>query len=92
MTHENVKVEMVEPRRVEIIASNPIGAGHYFKHGQHAYVIAQNSDGGMYWIDKPGPSKRGEVAYLISKSKGMAGGALWISADGVRFTSRKRGN
>lgn len=79
----------MEPRRVQIVAENPIGAG-YFKHGQIAYVIGMCDDGGMFWIDKPGESAPGEIAYLISKSKGMAGGALWISADGVRFTSRKK--
>ena len=83
------KVVEMEPRRVQIIAPDPIGA-RYFKHGQHAYVIGACDDGGMYWIDKPGHSEKGETAYLISKSKNMAGGALWISAEGIRFTSHKK--
>lgn len=82
MIHEKVP-------RVQIVAPDPIGA-RYFKHGQFAYVIGSSSDGGMYWIDKPGHSRKGEVTFLISKTKGMAGGALWISEDGVRFTSRKK--
>jgi hypothetical protein len=87
MTYVNIKVEMMKPRRVQIVAADPIGA-RYFKHGQFAYVIGSSDEGGMFWIDRPGCSKKGEVTYLISKSKGMAGGALWISADGVRFTSK----
>lgn len=78
-----------KPRRVQIVAAGHIGAG-YFKHGQFAYVIGMSDDGGMYWIDKPGQSEKGQIAYLISKTKEMKGGALWISEDGVRFTSRGR--
>lgn len=79
----------MEPQRVQIIAKGRIGAG-YFKTGQFAYVIGQNDDGGMFWIDKDGESEKGETAYLVSKTKEMAGGALWFSGDGIRFTSRKR--
>lgn len=79
----------IKPRRVQIVAHDRIGAG-YFKHGQFAYVIGMSDDGGMYWIDKPGHSEKGQVVYLISKTKEMRGGALWISEDGIRFTSRKR--
>lgn len=85
----NQKVETMEPQRVQIVAPDPIGA-RYFKYGQFAYVIGSCDDGGMYWIDKPGHSDKGEIAYLISKTKTMAGGALWISAEGVRFTARKK--
>lgn len=79
----------MKPRRVQITAPDPIGA-KYFKHGQHAYVVGMCDDGGMYWIDKTGHSAKGEIAYLISKTKEMAGGALWISADGVRFTGKQQ--
>ena len=76
------KVKFAAPRRVQVVAPDPIGA-RYFKHG------GSSDDGGMFWIDKPGCSKKGKMTYLISKSKDMGGGALWISADGVRFTSSK---
>ncbi|HEV3059689.1 MAG TPA: hypothetical protein VGY48_15670 [Vicinamibacterales bacterium] len=77
------------PRRVQIVAQGRIGAG-YFKTGQYAYVVGSSDDGGMYWIDRPGHSARGETALLISKTKSGRGGALWISPAAVRFTARKR--
>lgn len=76
------------PRRVQIV----VGSGaRYFKPGQYAYVIGYDKRGGYYWVDKDGESAPGEVAYLVSKSKNMAGGALWFSGDGLRFTTRRDG-
>lgn len=85
---ETPKLFSTTPRRVQIVAPDPIG-GRYFKHGQFAYVLGENNQGGMYCIDREGPSKKGETAYLVSKTKEMAGGALWFSVDGLRFTGRK---
>ena len=45
----------------------------------------------MHWVDKDGSSPRGAIAYLVSKTKDMRGGALWFSEDGVRFTARGAG-
>ena len=92
MTHNLTphKLHDISPRRVQIIAKGGKIGGGYFKTGQFAYVIAVNDGGGMYWIDKDGYSKKGDVAYLISKTKDMKGGALWISAEGVRFTGRAK--
>jgi hypothetical protein len=73
------------PKRVQIMTGS---GADYFKRGQYGYVLASNTHGGMYFVDKPGSSKKGELAYLVSKTKGMRGGALWFSADGLRFTSR----
>lgn len=75
------------PRRCQILKSS--GAG-YFKAGQFAYVIGQNSSGGLYWQDREGASPKGERVYLVSKTKDMRGGALWFSRTGVRFTARRR--
>lgn len=75
------------PRRVEILKSD----GRYFKPGQFGYVLATETRGGMHCQDTSTPSRAGEPAYLVSKTKDMRGGALWFSADGVRFTrSRSR--
>lgn len=79
------------PRRVQIRvgSSSEPRASDYFKAGQFAYVIGYDARGGMYWLDKPGPSPAGQVAYLVSKTKDMRGGALWFSKDGLRFTKRR---
>jgi len=70
------------PRRVELQGDG------YFKRGQFAYVLAANTHGGMHFSnrDHDWTSKPGEIAYLVSKTKGMRGGALWFSADALRFT------
>jgi hypothetical protein len=73
------------PRRVEILRAG----GKYFKPGQFAYVLSYDKRGSNYWVDKDGASREGELAYLVSKTKDMRGGALWFSADGLRFTGSK---
>lgn len=71
-------------RRVEIL--QPSGAG-YFKRGQFAYVVGETAQGGMsYCHEHCVDSKRGEIAYLVSKSKDSRGGALWFAANALRFT------
>ncbi len=76
------------PRRVEILRASGVG---YFKRGQFGYALSWDKRGGMYWVDKDGSSPRGAIAYLVSKTKDMRGGALWFSEDGVRFTARGAG-
>jgi hypothetical protein len=49
-----------------------------------------NTTGGMHFVNNSRTSKPGEIAYLVSKSKEMRGGALWFSADAIRFTTRKK--
>lgn len=44
----------------------------------------------MYFVDKDGESEPGEVAFLVSKSADMRGGALWFSAEALRFTKPPR--
>lgn len=75
------------PKRVQIVKADR--SGGYWKAGQFGYAIACTTHPGMHTLDK-GPTKGGEVAYLVSKSKGMVGGALWFTADGLRFTSRRK--
>jgi len=69
------------PRPVEILASS----GVYFKPGQRGYAISWTTHGGMHTQDG-GTTAPGDTAYLVSKSKGMRGGALWFSERGIRFT------
>lgn len=77
--------EFDPPKRVEMLRGSGTG---YFKAGQFAYVLGWDARGGLYWVDRDGDSARGEMAYLVSKTKGMRGVALWFSASAVRFTAR----
>jgi hypothetical protein len=80
------------PRRVEIL----VGSGgskprpsDYFKRGQFAYVIGTDARGGANAVNRDWPdseTKEGETAYLVSKSPGMRGGALWFTKEALRFT------
>ena len=77
-----------KPIRVQIVK----GDGRYIKTGQFAYIISASDEGGAYLSDdlKSRPSKPGEIAYLVSKTKNMVGGALWFSEAAVRPTSRTK--
>ncbi len=82
-TSKNGYGSFPEPRRVEILHSR---GSTYFKPGQFAYVIGWDDRGGFHRIDKGSSSKAGQRVYMVSKTKGARGGALWFSADGIRFT------
>jgi hypothetical protein len=73
--------------RVEILES---GGSKYFRPGQFGYVIGSTSRGGMHTLDH-GDSREGDLTYLVSKTKGIGGGALWFSPDALRFTGRGEG-
>ena len=84
-------IDRSDPKRVEILR----GDGSYFKRGQFGYVVGTNISPltkktyEVYLQDRsPGNTRPGELAYLVSKSKGMRGGALWYSAEALRFTKR----
>lgn len=79
--------EAGKPPRVEILRGTG-GKNPYFKKGQFGYVVGVNTSGGQWLVDKEDPteSKPGEVAFLVSKTPDMRGGALWFSADALRFT------
>ncbi len=53
-------------------------------------MVGWDARGGKYFADDSdvGPSPRGTVAYLVSKTKEMRGGALWFPASAFRFTAR----
>lgn len=72
-------------KRVLLLAGS--GAG-YFKPGQYGYVIAVNKTGGMHYSDGHGVSKKGQAAYLIAKTKGAVGGAIWFHSKSLRFAKR----
>lgn len=74
-----------KPPRVEIVRGSG-GRNPYFKKGQFGFVVGANTAGGMYFVDKDGASEPGEVAFLVSKTADMRGGALWFSAEALRFT------
>ena len=73
--------------RVEILRGTG-GRNPYFRKGQFGYVVGVNTAGGMHFADKEdaATSEPGEVAFLVSKTADMRGGALWFSADALRFT------
>ena len=75
-----------KPPRVEILRGTG-GRNPYFRKGQFGYVVGVNTAGGMHFVDKEDVvSEPGEVAFLVSKTADMRGGALWFSADSLRFT------
>lgn len=74
----------IEPaKRVEIKRGSGTG---YFKPGQFAYALGFDTRGGMLCADSTGEAKKGELCYLVSKTKEMKGGALWFRASSLRFT------
>lgn len=74
-----------KPPRVEILHGTG-GPNPYFKKGSFGYVVGVNTKGGMYLTDTHGQSNPGEAAFLVSKTPTMRGGAVWLSAPGLRFT------
>ena len=82
MAEKFVSAKIDPPRRIEILKTTD---RVYWKPGQFGYAISYSTHPGMYTMDK-GPSERGELAFLIAKTKDMRGGASWISSEGLRFT------
>jgi hypothetical protein len=79
----------LEPvQRVQIIegSSSPPRPNDYWKPHQFGYAIGYSFLGGM--VGQRRSSKHGEVAYMVSKTKGGRGGATWFLEDELRFTSR----
>ena len=87
MTDKYIHAWIDPPRRVEILKADTVGG--YWKPGQFGYAVGYSTHPGMHTMDK-GPSEAGELSYLVSKSKGKGGGALWFSADGIRFTGKEK--
>lgn len=75
-----------KPPRVELLRGTG-GQNPYFRKGQFGYVVGVNTAGGMSFADKEhASSEPGEAAFLIAKTADMRGGALWFSAEALRFT------
>ena len=85
MADKHIHASISPPRRVQILKADTVGG--YWKPGQFGYAVAYSTHPGMYTMDK-GPSESGELSYLVSKSKGKGGGALWFSAQALRFTGK----
>ena len=75
------------PKRVQILRVDK--SSGYWKPGQFGYAVSYSTHPGMYTMDK-GPSAPGDLSYLVSKSKGKGGGALWFSAQALRFTGKEK--
>ena len=87
MAGKYITASIKPPRRVQITKVDS-GSG-YWKPGQFGYAISYSTHPGMFTMDK-GPSAPGELSYMVSKSKDMRGGALWFSAEALRFTGQER--
>ena len=86
MADKYIIASIKPPKRVQILKVDT-GSG-YWKPGQFGYAISYSTRPGMFTMDK-GPSEGGEMSYMVSKSKDMRGGALWFSAEALRFTGKE---
>jgi hypothetical protein len=87
MTSKYIHASILPPRRVQILKAD--SAAGYWKPGQFGYAVAYSTHPGMHTLDK-GPSEPDEMSYLVAKSKDHRGGALWFSAQGLRFTGKEK--
>jgi hypothetical protein len=69
---KHISARISPPRRVQIqrIRDN----GLYWKPGQFGYAISYSTHPGM--MTEEGPSRSGDLSYLVSKSKDGRSGAL----------------
>jgi hypothetical protein len=84
MAAKHIQASITPPKRVQILKTDSPG---YWKPGQFGYAISYSTHPGMY--TEKGPSKAGELSYLVSKAKHGRGGAIWFSTEALRFTGRK---
>ena len=87
MAGKYITASISPARRVQILKADSVGG--YWKPGQFGYAVSYSTHPGMHTMDK-GPSAAGELSYLVSKSKGKGGGALWFSAQALRFTGKEK--
>lgn len=87
MAGKYITASISPPKRVQILKADSVGG--YWKPGQFGYAVSYSTRPGMHTMDK-GPSESGDLSYLVSKSKGKGGGALWFSAQALRFTGRDK--
>jgi hypothetical protein len=86
MAGKYISASIDPPRRVQVLKADSVGG--YWKPGQFGYAVGYSTHPGMHTLDR-GPSEAGALSYLVSKSKGKGGGALWFSAEGLRFTGKE---
>lgn len=87
MAGKYIQASISPPRRVQILKAD--SAAGYWKPGQFGYAIGYSTHPGMHTLDK-GPSEPNAMSYLVAKSKDHRGGALWFSAQGLRFTGKEK--
>jgi len=87
MAGKYIHASISPPKRVQILKAD--SAAGYWKPGQFGYAIAYSTHPGMHTLDK-GSSEPDEMSYLVAKSKDHRGGALWFSAQGLRFTGKEK--
>lgn len=85
MADKYISASIKPPRRVQIIRAD--GSGGYWKPGQFGYAVSYSTHPERHTLDK-GPTAPGELAYLVSKAPHGRGGALWFSAEALRFTGK----
>ena len=87
MAGKYIHASISPPKRVQILKAD--SAAGYWKPGQFGYAVAYSTHPGMHTLDK-GSSDPDELSYLVAKSKDRRGGALWFSAQGLRFTGKEK--
>lgn len=87
MASKYISASINPPRRVQILKADTVS--DYWKPGQFGFAVGYSTHPGMHTMDS-GPSDAGALSYLVSKSKGKGGGALWFSAQALRFTGKER--
>ena len=87
MAAKYITASISPPKRVQVLKADSTAG--YWKPGQFGYALAYSTHPGMHTLDK-GPSEAHEMSYLVAKSKDLRGGALWFSAQGLRFTGKEK--
>jgi hypothetical protein len=87
MAGNYIHASIKPPRRVQILKADR--SGGYWKPGQFGFAVSYSTHPGMHTLDK-GPTEAGELAYLVSKAAHGRGGALWFSAEALRFTGKEK--
>lgn len=88
MTAKYIQAAIKPSRRVQIVKTNDMSPHPYWKPGQFGHAVSYSTHPGMY--TESGPSKGGDLSYLVSKSKDGHTGASWFSAQALRFTGKEK--
>ncbi len=88
MSDKYIHASIKPSRRVQIVRTADFGAHPYWRPGQFGYAVGYSTHPGMY--TESGPSKGGDLSYLVSKSKDGHTGASWFSTEALRFTGKEK--